>query len=67
MGGSGYAWFDSDSEEDYVFNETIIKSIEVGSEFNDYARYNCVETRSIANLTVNPGAPLLIGNLMQFF
>ena len=60
-------WFDSDSEEDYVFNDTIIKSIEVGSEFNDYARHNGVETGSIANLTVNAGAPLLIGNLMQFF
>jgi hypothetical protein len=60
-------WFDSELAEDVVSNDTIMKSIEVGSEFNDYARHDGIETGSIANLTSNTGSPFLIGNLMQFF
>ncbi len=61
-------WFDSDLDEDFVSNDTIVRSIVVGSEeYNDYARHDGIETGSIANVLVNSGSPLLIGNLMQFF
>lgn len=60
-------WFDSDLDEDFVSNDTTVRSIVVGSEYNDYARHDGMETGSIANVTANSGSPLLIGNLMQFF
>ncbi|NOQ70517.1 MAG: T9SS type A sorting domain-containing protein [Crocinitomix sp.] len=59
-------WFDSDNVEELVSNDTIIEFITIGWE-TSYTRHNGLETGSIANISYNAGAPLLIGNLMQFY
>lgn len=59
--------FENGTDQHFVSNDTILRSTPVGTSGIDYARHDGFETGSIANLNFNEDAPLLIGNLMQFF
>lgn len=59
-------WVDSDNPEEATFNDTVILSpIQYGGDI--YTRDNGLSFAGISNVTSNTGAPLLIGNVMDFF
>lgn len=60
-------WFDSDDAEEETVNDTTIDAGTIQRNEFMYARDNGIGGSSIGNVTSNTGAPLLIGNTMDFF